>query len=163
MEIIQMELSIRDRKIIVDDDMGDKIKEHTWYIQEFPKSETLVITTRIDRKIVRLENFIYGEKGVSQIKKNNDYRRSNLTPHFKHTRVKRKGTTSKYKGVSFHKATKRYQARITINGKLHFLGYFPDAESAGLAYNDAVDELLDGRAIKNDIVREDDGEPDSEE
>ena len=73
MEIIQMELSIRDRKIIVDDDMGDKIKEHTWYIQEFPKSETLVITTRIDRKIVRLENFIYGEKGVSQIKKNNDY------------------------------------------------------------------------------------------
>ena len=41
--------------------------------------------------------------------------------------------TSGYRGVSFHKASGRYHARIQIDGKIKSVGYFGTAEEAALA------------------------------
>lgn len=43
-----------------------------------------------------------------------------------------------YKGVSFHKHNKKYVARITINGKQKFLGYYPTESEAAEAYMKAA-------------------------
>jgi HNH endonuclease len=46
-----------------------------------------------------------------------------------------------YLGVSFHKATNKYQAQICIYGKRKSLGYFTNPEAAHTAYLKAKQEL----------------------
>lgn len=49
--------------------------------------------------------------------------------------LKRSGTTSRFKGTSWHKGMGKWQAQIQQNGKNRFLGYFDDEFQAALAYN----------------------------
>ena len=46
--------------------------------------------------------------------------------------------TSKYRGVSFHKATKSWRARIMIEGKLHHIGRYGSQEDAARDYARAL-------------------------
>jgi hypothetical protein len=46
--------------------------------------------------------------------------------------------TSRYKGVSFCRETKRWHAYITYNRKMHSLGRFPTEEAAARAYDQAA-------------------------
>lgn len=48
--------------------------------------------------------------------------------------------TSGYKGVSWHKAHKKWKAHIRINNRLKHLGYFETAEEAALIYDMAARE-----------------------
>lgn len=45
---------------------------------------------------------------------------------------------SKYKGVHFNKRDKRWAARICVDRKRMWLGYFKDEKDAALAYNKAA-------------------------
>lgn len=49
--------------------------------------------------------------------------------------------TSGYKGAHFDKQSKRWRGTIQANGKRHHLGWFPDAETAGKAYDEASRRL----------------------
>jgi hypothetical protein len=49
-------------------------------------------------------------------------------------RGKHKRNTSNYKGVTWINRVKKYSARIAINGKRFFLGYFDDPQKAHEAY-----------------------------
>ena len=53
-------------------------------------------------------------------------------------KTKYKNNTSGFKGVSFHKKAQKYRARISIDGKQKFLGYFVTAEAAHQAYKQAA-------------------------
>lgn len=46
----------------------------------------------------------------------------------------RKDSTSGFKGVSWHKRVKQWQARVCFNKKRHHLGYFDTPEEASAAY-----------------------------
>eukprot|EP00984_Skeletonema_dohrnii_P025053 scaffold14191_cov97-Skeletonema_dohrnii-CCMP3373.AAC.2 len=50
----------------------------------------------------------------------------------------RKNGTSKYQGVSFYKATKKWKAQIAIDRKQHHIGYYANEEDAGIDYARAV-------------------------
>lgn len=53
----------------------------------------------------------------------------------------RENTSGKYKkGVSFHKKSGKFRARIKIAGKEKSLGYFDDEDSAHAAYTKAADK-----------------------
>lgn len=62
-----------------------------------------------------------------------------------------KNNTSRFKGVVYHKAIKKYQANIRIDGKRKYLGLFQTAEEAGKAYNDAALKHFGTFARINDI------------
>jgi hypothetical protein len=61
---------------------------------------------------------------------NNDDRIENLEP----TTHQKNCTKRKAKGYVFVKATGKYQAQLTVNGKLVYLGSYDTAEKAHMAY-----------------------------
>lgn len=62
-------------------------------------------------------------------------------PQNSHNQIKRITNTSGYKGVSYHKRDKKYQAYILVNYKRKNLGYFDTPEEASDAYKQAAIEL----------------------
>ncbi len=67
-----------------------------------------------------------------------------------------KQTSSKYKGVCFHKASKKWYSRIMINGKSKSLGLFDTAKQAAQKYNAEARKLF-GDFAKYNIISDSDG------
>ncbi len=61
--------------------------------------------------------------------------------------------TSGFRGVSWDKRAKKWQARINKNGKLQYCARFEDKLSAAKAYNDKFFELY-GNYAKLNIIKE---------
>ena len=57
--------------------------------------------------------------------------------------------TSKYKGVGFKKANNKWQAYITINGKLKYLGLFKTELLAHQAYQNALKDITAQTTLAN--------------
>ena len=66
-------------------------------------------------------------------------------------RTKRTDTTSSFKGVCWHKATQKWIAKISIDGKRKHIGLFNDEIHAALAYNHAARDLFGEFANLNTI------------
>lgn len=64
---------------------------------------------------------------------------------------KRQDNTSGFKGVSWHKQNKRWQAYIGLKAKQIYLGLFKDKDEAALAYNEAAIKLHGEFAHLNQI------------
>ena len=62
------------------------------------------------------------------------------------------GGTSQYKGVCWHKKHKKWQARVMVNYKRIYLGYYDNEKEAALAYNKAALELFGEYAKINEIT-----------
>ena len=67
-----------------------------------------------------------------------DNRLDNLRPATRSQNIMnsrlRSDNTSGLKGVSYHPRKRKHQARITLNGRTHSLGYYDTAEEAYAAY-----------------------------
>jgi hypothetical protein len=64
-----------------------------------------------------------------------------LVSQRKNTSKDKTGGSSKFVGVSWKKAIKKWQANIQIEGKCKHLGYFYCEIEASKAYQDALKEL----------------------
>lgn len=82
-----------------------------------------------------------------------DNRRENLRPctQLQNTRNAKPWGSVQYKGVSFHKITGKYRARIRINGQTKQLGAFDSAESAAAVYNRAAAAEFGEFAYLNEV------------
>jgi hypothetical protein len=63
-----------------------------------------------------------------------------------HNRGKQRNNTSGFKGVSWHKRDRKWQAEIWLNGRKKSLGGFDDAAAAHAAYCDAAQKFHGGFA-----------------
>lgn len=66
-------------------------------------------------------------------------------------RKSNKNSSSKYKGVCWHKQTQKWCTHIAINGKDKHIGYFISETEAALAYNDAAIKYFDEYAKLNEV------------
>lgn len=108
---------------------------------------------RPDNTTLLLHQFILGtdtQKGViiDHINRNGlDNRKNNLriTSNADNVRNSRRPitNTSGYKGVAFHKPTKKWRAYITVFGKQLHLGLFKDIEEANIARKKADKKYFD--------------------
>ena len=62
---------------------------------------------------------------------------------------KQKNNTTGFKGVAYHKPSKKYQATIYINGKNKSLGLFKTAEEASREYDAKAEEIHQEFYYKN--------------
>jgi len=113
------------------------------------------------RRMVTLHSFILGKQDGMYIDHKNrnplDNRKINLrvcdNSQNCHNRWKPKksGLSSKYKGVDFHKNSKKFHASICINRNKIHLGYFIEEKDAALAYNKAAIKFLGEFTVINNI------------
>ena len=75
-----------------------------------------------------------------------DNRRSNLRslPHTSNVQNQgsRPGSASKYRGVTWSKHAKKWQAQLNVRGKMHYFGSFDSEDEAGEAALDGRRRLL---------------------
>lgn len=65
--------------------------------------------------------------------------------------ISHKGSSSKYRGVHWHKEHKKWGGIIIKNKKRYWLGYFKTEKEAALAYNDAAPKYHGEFARLNEI------------
>ena len=65
--------------------------------------------------------------------------------------VSRKNTTSKFKGVCWHKSIHRWYVSIRVDGKSKHLGSFEDEVEAARSYNRAAIKYHKEFALLNDL------------
>ncbi len=62
-----------------------------------------------------------------------------------------RNSSSKYKGVSWHKSRNKWQAYVCFNGRLKYLGIFNDEKRAAEAYNIAASHQFGSYSCLNII------------
>lgn len=153
----------KDKVALVDDENFEMLNRFRWYASE--ESQTFYAKTdqggRKNRVRHRMHRFIMkAEKGqfVDHIDGNGlNNQRANLRFCTKQqnnmNKQKRNNCSSSYKGVSYYKSRKKWEANIQINGKNTRLGYFRTAVEAAKAYNKKA-LLIFGEFAKLNVIRE---------
>ena len=135
----------KNKRAIVDDEDFDLVNQFKWCCN----TENYAMRSSKDGNSRWMHRLIINTpkgKQTDHINGNRlDNRKSNLRicTHQQNNfnRLKQKGT-SKYKGVSWCKALKKWTAAIKLNYKAKNLGYFIDEKSAALAYQNKAKELF---------------------
>ncbi len=135
---------------IVDDEDFEGLAQHKWYAHRGHGGDFYAVRktrdTNGEQRMVRMHRIIVGASPGEDVDHENhdtlDNRRRNIR---RCTRAqnqansrKMRGTSSRFKGVSWHKGMRKWQAGIARNGKSRHLGYFDDEHDAGRAYNAAA-------------------------
>lgn len=140
----------------------ERVIPFKWNVRIDPKKRTQYAQRNVKRPdgtytTEKMHRFILNApKGVEVDHVNNnglDNTRGNLRLANHAENQQNKGlfrnNTSGYKGVAWHKATGKWQARISIDGKNKHLGLFEDAISAALCYDKAAKEYQKEFAVLN--------------
>ena len=136
---------------LVDDEDYERLSQCKWWAQYDKKGDRfyarchILGTKNAIRRMHRVVCNAPPEMVVDHINGDGlDNRRANLRVCTQAENVRnakpRKGATSRFKGVSWHKTTRKWQARITSGGTLIHLGLFTTEEKAHDAYCNASEK-----------------------
>jgi hypothetical protein len=135
---------------IVDPEDFERLNKHKWYAARDTRTFYAHRHKRVGKKYVSIgmhREVIRPPRHlvVDHINHNGlDNRKANLRPatraqnNYNRLIIKRKDSSSKYKGVAWKEDRKKWRARLHFNGKLIFLGYFKDEIQAAKAYDQAA-------------------------
>lgn len=130
---------------VIDDEDADLVLRYKWHAaargRTFYAQRNVLVDGR--RTTQRMHSLITGWAMVDHIDGDGwNNRRVNMRPttHAQNCYNQRKvlGTSSRYKGVSWHKNRNRWWAYIQVDGKRQSLGYFDSEIDAALAYDAAA-------------------------
>ena len=124
----------------------------TWYVSRSKRKGNKVKNYLMHREILRTPK----EKVSDHINGDGlDNRRSNLRictqAQNSMNKNSSRNTSSKFKGVTFHKQTGKWQSQIETEGKMYYLGYYDDERRAALEYNKKAKEFFGEFAKLNEL------------
>jgi len=130
---------------LVDDSDYDIVSTYNWHLHKsghkfYAKTSIYNSGYQCSLYLHRLIMGVNPEFEIDHINGDSlDCQRSNMrvtnrTGNMRNKSPHRNGT-SRFKGVSWHKATKKWTTCIYINKKQHTIGYFDNEIAAALAYN----------------------------
>ncbi len=93
---------------------------------------------------------------IDRDKTNNHISNLRFTTRSENNRNKSKyqNTSSKYKGVYFHKCSQKWTAQCAINGKIYHIGVFETEVEGARAYNEFCVKHNLTTAVLNEIERD---------
>ncbi len=97
----------------------------------------------------KMIDHINGEPGDNRIE---NLRLANFVENSRNRKKTFKPKSSKYKGVSFKAADKRFQSSIFIDGKYRHIGSFKKESQAALAYNKMAAAAFGKYAVLNEVT-----------
>ena len=135
---------------IVDPEDFERLNRHKWYVAT--RSNTFYAIraagSRRNRRNIWMHREIINPPDhlvVDHINHNGlDNRKANLRPatraqnNYNRLIIKRKDSSSRYKGVTWKKENRKWLAQIHFKGEYIFLGYFKDEIQAAKAYDQAA-------------------------
>lgn len=135
---------------LVDDDTYAELVKRKWYASYDPDTNGYRAYTTIKGRNVLMSRFILGVHGgqlvdhIDHNALNNQVGNLRLATRAQNAMNQRKRptATSPYKGITWSKAVRKWQAQIMHNYKHIFLGYHTDAKEAALAYDRKARELF---------------------
>lgn len=134
---------------MIDSDDFEKVGRVKWSAQKEGKNfyAYRMMGGGRNRKIVYLHGAILEIKGVDHRNGNGlDCRRENIRPatakqQSQAFQRKRPGTSSKFRGVTWHRSASAWQAKISAEGSSFYLGLFKEEIDAARAYDVKAKEL----------------------
>lgn len=149
-------------EVFFDEEDRDIIDSYTWRIKTKKRSQNNYVACNIwidEKRTVRYlhQLILPNVKFVDHINRNSlDNRRCNLREvsrieNYRNAKKRSKKSTSKFKGVYWHKMVKRWYANICIDYKSIYLGCFLLEIDAAKAYNEAAIKYFGEFAVLNII------------
>jgi hypothetical protein len=140
---------------LVDNADYEWLNKHKWYVNHGYAVSGFPVRLRMHRLILGLDKT--DSRECDHINGNKlDNRRFNLRicnkSQNQQNRISRTGS-SKYKGVTRHKKTGRWQAQIRHQGKRYYLGLYINEVEAAQAYNERAKKLF-GEFARLNILKE---------
>jgi len=132
----------------MDDDYGMELGEDDGSDAHNPEAEAIILASNVIRErelALTVHARVNEERGGVRDAQQSERSRLTARPTAKRDGGRRKKSTSRLRGVSWDKGSKKWQARITIGGEEKRLGMFVDEADAGRAF--------DGAAIANNLDR----------
>jgi len=137
---------------IVDDDMFEYLNQWKWYARKGGNTFYAVrnVGKYLNQKKIHMHRQIMNAQEGQEIDHINhnalDNRRTNLRTctraQNQHNRKINRNSTSKFKGVYWNKVRRKWQARVSLNGKRPYLGSFNNELDAAKAYDKKAKELF---------------------
>lgn len=130
------------RVAIVDDDDFERVSQHKWTVMKTKRRFYAFRQIWARHKNELMHRFILLAPAGVQVDHINgdglDNRRSNLrlcsNAENSRNQLKRRGTSSQYKGVYWNKSRRTWTAQIKVNYQVHYLGCFAIEKEAHDAY-----------------------------
>ena len=129
---------------LVDDEDYDKLIKYKWHLRDI-KIMHAGTKVKIDGKWFekRMHHFLvnvpegFEVDHIDQNGLNNQKSNLRVATHSQNmmNRNSFKGSSSKYKGVSFDKKCNKWRSEVSLNKKHYYLGMFENESDAAMAYN----------------------------
>ena len=161
MKIIKL---TRNKEAIVSDEDFDRVSQYKWFATDkegrFYAYHSFQDRSLFGNKNVSMHRFIVGNKMGTMVDHMNndtlDNRRENLrtctqAQNNANYVLNTKRNKSGYKGVSFHKPTKKWRATLSFGNKQIWGGLFSDPKEAAKKYNEMALKYFGSFARLNNI------------
>ena len=149
------------RVALVDDEDYGLVMGYRWHVKERRRADRndgpYAVTTTPYKSSLGMHQLITGWLMTDHIDRDGlNNQRSNLRPatrtqNAQNSRPKT-GSSSRFKGVAWHRGVEKWQVTIKADGRHRYLGCFADEEEAALAYNAAALEAWGPYAYLNEVA-----------